>query len=132
MIRNLAFYLGAGALFTHELDAMTNHEWRVLPLTAWLPEEIGRTAFVALHVPLFAALIALLASRDERVRRRSMFALGAFLVVHAGLHAAFSGHPHHEFSSALSLALIYGGALCGVVHLVSELYGGASARDFPT
>ncbi len=32
VIRNVAFYCGFGALFTHELDAMTNHEWRVLPL----------------------------------------------------------------------------------------------------
>ena len=35
-----------GTLFTHELDAMLNHEWRVLPLTSWLSDEIGMIVFV--------------------------------------------------------------------------------------
>ena len=40
-MKKIILYLGVGALFTHELDAMTNHEWRVLPLTSFLGEELG-------------------------------------------------------------------------------------------
>ncbi len=57
-IKNIAFYLGMGTLFAHELDAMPNHEWQVLPLTSWMPNEIGMIVFVLLHIPLFAILIA--------------------------------------------------------------------------
>ena len=31
-MKDVIFYLGLGAPLTHELDAMTDHEWRVLPL----------------------------------------------------------------------------------------------------
>jgi hypothetical protein len=36
-----------------------------------LPDETGVLVFIAAHVPLFAVLIALVASKDERVRRLS-------------------------------------------------------------
>ncbi len=55
-IREIAFYLGLGSLFTHELDAVPNHEWRGLPLLGTLPDETGMWVFIAAHVPLFAIL----------------------------------------------------------------------------
>ena len=45
-MKNIIFYLAMGIMFTHELDAMPNHEWRVLPLTSWLPDEYGIIVFL--------------------------------------------------------------------------------------
>ena len=122
------FYLGLGALFTHELDAVTNHEWRVLPLLGALSDAAGSQLFVAAHVPLFAVLVALLASMDQRVRGYAQFGFAVFLVVHGGLHALFTGNPSYEFSSWLSKGLIFGGAACGLLYLVVR---GRLARPHP-
>ena len=119
-IKNIAFYLGIGTLFTHELDAMPNQEWRVLPLTSWMPNEIGMIVFVWLHIPLFAFLIALISSADRKIRDRSKLGISIFLIVHSLLHALFMKHIHYEFSSILSNTLIFGAALCGLIYLVLE------------
>jgi len=112
-MKSFVFYLGLGLLFTHEMDAMTNHEWRVLPLTSWLPDATGELVFLVAHVPLFAVTIAFVASLSTRVRALTQKIASAFLIVHAGLHAAFSGHEAYEFSAYVSSLLIYGAALCG-------------------
>jgi len=119
-MKNLLFYLGLGTLLTHELDAMPNHEWRVLPLIRALPDETGMTLFVVLHIPIFAGLIALVASRDPRTRALSRLGVGLFLVVHGLLHTLFMRHPDYEFSSLISEILIFGGAALGVIYLVVE------------
>ncbi len=119
-MKNIIFYLGMGTLFTHELDAMFNHEWRILPLTSWLPEETAMLAYLFFHIPLFAGLIALVASKNDKVRFRSKIGISAFLLIHAALHAFFGGNPVYEFSSISSTILIYGGALLGAIHLVLE------------
>ena len=123
-MREIVFYLGIGTLFTHELDAVANHEWRVLPLIQSLPDNTGMMVFVALHVPLFAGLVALVASSNHRTRRLSRMAFGAFLVIHGLLHALFKGNPAYEFSSILSVALIFGGAALGAIYLTLEWRNG--------
>ncbi len=127
-MKNLVFYLGLGLLFTHEMDAMTNHEWRVLPLTSWLPDATGELVFLVAHVPLFAVTIAFVASLNTRVRALTQKIASGFLIVHAGLHAAFSGHEAYEFSSHVSSLLIYGAAVCGVVFFVLSAIGATGKR----
>ena len=117
MVAETAFYLGLAVLLTHELDAMTHHEWRLLPLLGGLEDDVGRTVFVALHVPLFAGIIAWIASTRSRIRVLGRLAVSGFLVVHAGLHLAFTGHADYGFSSLLSIVLIFGGAFFGAVYL---------------
>jgi hypothetical protein len=95
-----AFYLGLASLFTHELDAIPNHEWRGMPLLGTLPDGTAMWIFIAAHVPLFAILI------------------NAFLVLHGLLHALSAGEPTYEFSSRLSQVLIFGGAVLGALYLV--------------
>jgi phosphotransferase system glucose/maltose/N-acetylglucosamine-specific IIC component len=73
---------------------------------------------IAAHVPLFAILIALVASKDERARALSRLAISAFLVLHGLLHALSAGEPTYEFSSRLSQVLIFGGAVLGALYLV--------------
>ena len=119
-MKNIVFYLGMGTLFTHELDAIPNHEWRVLPLTSWLSNEVGMMVFVIIHIPLFAILISLVSSTNDKVHTRSRLSIGIFLIIHSVLHALFMNHIDYEFSSALSNVLIFGGALLGLVYLFLE------------
>jgi hypothetical protein len=112
------FYLGMGALFTHELDAVPNHEWRGMPLIQSLPDEFGMLMFVVAHIPLFAVLIALVASTDTRIRGLSRIGIAAFLPIHGLLHALSMGRASYEFSSTLSNTLIFGGAALGALYLV--------------
>ena len=119
-IRNLAFYLGLGLLFTHEMDAMQNHEWRVLPLLRSLPDAIGELVFLMAHVPIFALVIAFVASLNPRTRTLSQKIASGFLIVHAILHYLFSGHASYEFESLASSVLIYGAAVCGAAYFVAK------------
>lgn len=107
-------------IFTHELDAMLNSEWRVLPLTSWLSDELGKFVFLIAHVPLFAVVVALVSSEREAIRNRSRLFISGFLAIHGLLHAAFSTQPSYEFESAISNILIYGAALCGIAYILLD------------
>jgi hypothetical protein len=119
-MKELAFYLGLGTLFTHELDAVVNHEWRLLPVLNQISDDMGMTVFLLAHIPLFAVLIALVASSNPRIRRNSRLFIGAFLVLHAPLHTLFVNHPEYSFTSPVSAILIYGGAVLGALYLALE------------
>ena len=114
-MRNVALYvLMLSFLMTHEVDAAFRHEWRVLPITSFLPDELGREIFIWAHVPLFAAI--LLASNNERVR----IGLAVFSVIHVGLHWLFRNHPAYEFNNASSWGLILGAGALGLGYLFAE------------
>jgi len=120
-MKALLFYLGLGFLFTHELDAVSHREWRLLYVLRDLAEPLARDAFVALHVPLFALLVWATHQSSSRWRAASRLALMVFLVIHLGLHWRLSTHPLYTFHSALSWTLIIGGALCGLAYTVLVL-----------
>ncbi len=117
-MKHLTFYTGLAVLFTHELDAVANREWGVLPLMNRLPEDQGFTLFLFLHIPLFATLVALAANTNEKIRIWSRTGISIFLVIHGGLHALFMGDPNYEFTSFSSNILIFGGAVTGMAHLL--------------
>ncbi len=108
-------------LVSHELDAVAQHEWRLLYVLRSLPESIAQDAFVLLHVPLVAVLAWLGWHREPAVRAGSRLALAAFTIVHAGLHWRLSDDPLYTFHSATSVALIYGTIVPAVVVLGSML-----------
>jgi hypothetical protein len=116
-MKDLFLYLGLGMLLTHELDAVASHEWRILPLVRGLPDDVGMGVFVALHVPVFALLIAGVASTRPRIRSLTRLGVALFLAIHGALHLLFMDHPAYEFSSTLSNTLIFGGAACGILYL---------------
>jgi len=122
-MKSIIFYIGMGALFTHELDALNNHEWRLLPFMGWLSDEGGEIVFILIHIPLFAILIALVASRNNKIRVRSRFGISTFLIIHALLHLAFVGNTSYEFTSGLSSILIFGGAILGALYLLLDFMG---------
>jgi hypothetical protein len=109
-------------LFTHELDAMTQSEWRLLYVLRTLSDAQGSMWFVAIHVPLFWALIALTHVGQDGVQRASRAALAAFCVLHALLHLRLRDDPLSTFSSLLSWGLILGPAVLGVAYLSLMAY----------
>lgn len=122
-MKDLSFYLGFGTLFTHELDSMLNHEWRVIPIIRALPDETGQIIFLIAHIPMFAILVALVSSKNSKTRKMARIGFGLFLVIHGILHILFEGHPAYEFSSIVSNLLIFGGSIFGVVYLALEWIG---------
>ena len=118
-MKNPAFYLGLALLFTHELDSMPNHEWRVLPLLGSLSDATGEMTFLIAHIPIFALVIAFVASLNLKTRAMARDMASGFLIIHAILHYLFSGHPEYEFSAWLSSTLIYGAAICGATYFVA-------------
>lgn len=91
-----------------------------MPILRSLPEEVGFTAFVLLHIPIFAVLIALVSSSNGLIRRLSRLGVSVFLLAHAGLHMLFADVAGYEFSSLLSNILIFGGALLGGFYLLAS------------
>jgi len=116
-MNNLFFYLGLGTLFTHELDAIGNHEWRVIPILQSLPELVAMNTFILLHIPLYAVLVALVANTNVQLRERSRLGVSIFLIVHALLHLWFRNDVSYEFTSTMSNILIFGGAIFGALYL---------------
>jgi hypothetical protein len=113
----LLVHLMLAVLFTHELDAITQNEWRLLYVLQDLDEEQGRWWFVALHVPLFWALIALTHHAQIKLQRVSRISLAAFCIVHALLHLRLSYDPLSTFTTPLSWSLILGPAALGSAYL---------------
>jgi len=104
-------------LFTHELDAMTQSEWRLLYVLRSLSDEQGRWWFVALHIPLFWALIGLTHHSSDLVQRVRLAAFAMFCIIHALLHWRLASDPLSTFSSPLSWSLILGAAALGGAYL---------------
>jgi hypothetical protein len=118
-MKNPAFYLGLALLFTHELDSMPNHEWRLLPFLGSLSDATGEKTFLIAHIPIFALVIAFVASLNPKIRAMARDIVSGFLIVHALLHYLFSVNPAYEFSSPFSSILIYGAAICGTTYFVA-------------
>lgn len=114
---NFLIQLMLAFLFTHELDAMTQSEWRLLYVLRTLSDEQARWWFVAIHVPLFWALIALTHHTQVKVQHVSRICLAVFCIVHALLHVRLRHDPLSSFSSVLSWGLIVGAAALGAVYL---------------
>lgn len=86
------------ALFiTHELDVVKRHEWRVLPVTSFLPDATGAQVFIWIHAPLFAALF-LFGANDPFSSAAT--GLSVFSILHIALHWFFRNHPAYEFNNA--------------------------------
>lgn len=114
-VLDLLYYSLIGAFFTHELDAVKRHEWRVLPLLRALPERLGEQVFIWLHVPLFALLLW---GGDGDLESATRVGLAGFSIVHVGLHFIFRRHPAYEFNNPSSWGLILLTGLLGAIYLV--------------
>ena len=111
------FFLGFALLLVHEMDAARLGEWRIFPLLRSLRDEAGYVAFAALHVPIYAILLAGLFGNGA-VSGALIVGMDAFFVVHVALHVVFRNHPENRFGSAFSWLLIAGAGARGLVDLV--------------
>jgi len=109
------YYLMVAALFTHELDAVKRHEWRVLPLTRLMSERAGEQVFIWIHVPLFAIILWL---GEGSIANGFRYGLSGFAVIHVGLHWLYRHHPAYEFNNWNSWSLILLTGVSGAVYLV--------------
>ena len=108
------YYAMVGAFFTHELDAVKRHEWRVLPLTSFLPEKTGEQVFIWMHVPLFTLLLW---GGDGEPYSLARLGLASFAVVHVGLHFFYRKHAAYEFNNASSMSLVLLTSVLGLTYL---------------
>lgn len=111
-LAEIVFLLNLAWMMTHELDAIQQHEWRVLPLTRWMVDAWGYRIFVLAHIPLFVLCMAFRDSIEFQI------ALDAFFIIHIGLHWLFRNHPEYTFDNWLSQLLIVGVAPLAILHLV--------------
>lgn len=109
---NTLFFVNVAWLATHELDAIAKHEWRIFFFLNPFDDLTAYRLFTALHIPLFALIIALSNQRNFQI------GFDVFLIAHAGLHWLFRHHPKYEFHDRFSHALIVGAALLGLLHLI--------------
>jgi hypothetical protein len=130
--QNQLFTVMLATLFTHELDAMTQSEWRLLYVLRSLPDDTARLWFVAIHVPLFWALMALSWHRSMAVRQPVRRGVAAFCAVHAGLHINLRNDPLNTFNSTLSWSLILVAAFLGALYLMMALKSPGQASAAPT
>ena len=63
-------------------------------------------------------LLWLTNNKYEIIKNWSRIAISALLVIHAELHKLLENSPNYTFNSNLSLGLIYGGALLGLLYLI--------------
>ena len=121
------YHLGLACLFTHELDAVTHSEWRLLPVLGGLSDGVAESTFVALHVPLFFLVLVLSHHPKSRVRTITRAAVAGFLVLHAVLHFALSSASGYEFHGALSRTLIVAAGGLGIAYLLLQRRGSSTA-----
>jgi uncharacterized protein DUF6713 len=113
-------YLALALIWTHELDAIDRHEWRVMPLLNALPDATAKRIFLWMHVPLMYLTILIAVAGPGSI---GAGILTGFCVVHVGLHWLFRNHPANEFSGAGSQALILGAGGFGALYWLVQLAG---------
>ncbi len=116
MLSQILFYLMLAFFFTHELDAVKRHEWRLLPKISFLPDHIVERIFIWLHIPLFLMIFYYAAGE---VNSGFNLFLSGFSVVHAGGHWLFRKHPACEFNNPTSWTLISATGIFGALHIIS-------------
>lgn len=122
-IQSWIYILAFSVLNAHELDAMSQHEWRLLLVLRDLPPDLAQSAFVFLHVPLVAIILWLTFNRSSAVTSWSRRAVCAFGIIHFGLHWHLHDHPAYTFHSWLSETLIVGYGVAGLLYLLLDGVG---------
>jgi hypothetical protein len=117
-VGDLLFFVALSSLLMHELDAIDKKEWRLLFVLRKLPDRGALRWFILLHMPLFVALLVLVAEETSPTTRWIEGGVDVFLIGHAGLHEALSARGDGSFASTFSRMLIWSAALFAVGHLL--------------
>ena len=113
------YWAMVACFFTHELDAVRRHEWRMLPVVRQFSDKIAERIFVWFHAPLF---LAILWFSEEGASTPFTLGLSLFAVLHVGLHWIFRKHPDNEFQGFGSWALIVLTGFFGALYVMVQLY----------
>lgn len=111
---DILFVLGIAFLFVHELDAIQKHEWRFFFALLPVSDRTAYCIFTAAHMPLFALIMWNVQSYLFQT------GLDLFLIFHASLHWMLRNHPLVKFNDGFSRFWIFGGAVLGILHLVTR------------
>jgi hypothetical protein len=114
----LSFWVALIFMAMHEIDAIKRHEWRILPMTSFLPETIGRKLFIWVHLPLAALAVWLIVLGPQS---QPGIWFSGFAVIHVVLHWLFRKHPKNEFANLQSWLYVAGSGMAGLLHLVIVL-----------
>ncbi|MGB3626958.1 MAG: DUF6713 family protein [Henriciella sp.] len=119
-VRTFLLILMVALLCTHELDAMTHAEWRMLPILSGMEDGVARQVFVWFHIPLFALIFWAVFVARWRELGALVFALGA--VIHSIAHFLLSGHHDYSFVPPVETVTVYGAGLFGAVYLTLRVW----------
>ena len=131
----ICFYLSLSFMFTHELDAIQKHEWRILPPFSFIKDDkLSASLFIYLHAPLFLLFLLLVSSRGKsaeidkshsntftsKIRfflKNNAFVLlyDMFAVAHLIAHVALRKIPLYEFNNWFSFSIIISSAVFSIL-----------------
>jgi hypothetical protein len=106
MKEHYLFYISLAFFLIHEMDAIRQKEWSMLPLISQLNNRTAYLVFTSIHIPFYGLLFYLM-TINEPVREEFIHILNIFLIFHAGLHIAFKEHPNNNFKNNFSLIVIF-------------------------
>lgn len=112
---SLLFVIGLSLILTHEMDAIRLQEWRMFVFLSTMTDAVAYLVFTALHIPLYILLLWGLSAASST---SLVVGLDLFFVVHTILHLLFLKHPHNQFTSPFSWALIAGAGAAGLLDLI--------------
>lgn len=121
---DLLFFAAVSSILAHEMDAIDKREWRLLFVLRRLPDDGALRWFIGLHLPLFLALLVLIAAAESTTVRWTEAVVDVFLIFHAGLHERLSFRGEPVFRNPFSRFLIWSAAGFGVLHAVYLLTSG--------
>lgn len=122
MTGDLLFFFAVSLLLLHEMDAIDKKEWRLLFVLRRLPDEGALRWFIGLHLPVFVALLALVAAESAAVHWIEA-GVDGFLILHAGLHERLGSRGEPAFAKPFSRLLIWSAAAFGGFHIAWLLIG---------
>lgn len=121
--QDFLFFLGFAFLVCHEIDAVAQHEWRLLPILGGLDDEVAYPWFVLLHAPLLAAMLWATTHGSRVLRIRSRVGLDLFFALHAGIHFLLRYDELAPFDTLTSQICIYSAGAIGLAHALLTLRG---------
>ncbi len=114
----LVFCIAIALLLSHELDAVAQAEWRLLPGLSTVGDKLGYDLFVLLHVPIIAIIFWLVMNPLPSARFKVQMVLDSIMIAHGIAHWLLADMPLNSFHSPLSHLLIFGASAVATAHLV--------------
>lgn len=113
----ILYYLGLSTLFTHELDAVMQAEWRLLFFLREMSDQSAYPIFLVLHIPAFFLFFWLSHHSNQGIKLGFRRIVASFLIIHACIHFYLADAPDNHFQGLLSNTLIYAAAVFGLLYV---------------